>query len=64
MEGTDVKGSRLWFVALGLAVYSVILTAVTGDIGFDADDWWILSWAYWYDFPSSMVVYALSLIHI
>jgi hypothetical protein len=58
MERKDVKGSRLWFVALGLAVYSIILTAVTGDIGFDADDWWILSWAYWYDFPTSMAVYA------
>jgi hypothetical protein len=24
----------------GLALYCVVLTAVTGDIGFDGDDWW------------------------
>jgi hypothetical protein len=58
MEEPEVRGSRLWVIAVGLAIYSIVLTAATGDIGFDADDWWIFSWAYWYDFPASVAVYA------
>lgn len=44
--------------ALVLVVYSGIVTLVTGDIGFEGDDWWIFSWAYWNGFPTSLVVYA------
>lgn len=58
VEGRESDGSGLWLLASGLAVYSVLLTVLTGDIGFDADDWWIFSWAYWYSFPESLVIYA------
>jgi hypothetical protein len=50
--------SYLWFAAAGLALYCVVLTAVTGDIGFDGDDWWVLAIPYWNSFPDSLVLYA------
>jgi hypothetical protein len=50
--------SYLWFVAVGLALYCVVLTVVTGDIGFDGDDWWVLAIPYWNSFPDSVVLYA------
>src|SRR5208283_5746233 len=34
------------------------LTAVTGDIGFNADDWWVLSFPYWNNFWDSLILYA------
>ena len=34
------------------------LTVVTGDIGFDGDDWWVLAIPYWNSFPDSLVLYA------
>jgi hypothetical protein len=42
----------------GLFVYCFLLTAITGDIGFEGDDWWILSWPYWNEFPKSIWIYA------
>ena len=48
----------MWLVAVGLASYCGFLVLVTGDIGFDGDDWWVLSWPYWHDFPGSLVSYA------
>jgi hypothetical protein len=48
----------MWLVAGCLFVYCLILTAITGDIGFEGDDWWILSWPYWHSFPQSLFVYA------
>ena len=50
--------SYLWFAAVGLALYCVVLTVVTGDIGFDGDDWWVLAIPYWNSFPDSLVLYA------
>jgi hypothetical protein len=50
--------SYLWFVAAGLAIYCVALTAVTGDIGFSGDDWWVLALPYWNNFPDALVLYA------
>lgn len=50
--------SYLWFAAAGLALYCVVLTVVTGDIGFDGDDWWVLAIPYWNSFPDSLVLYA------
>ncbi len=41
-----------------LVIYSVTLTALTGDIGFEGDDWTILSWSYWHQFPGSIWSYA------
>jgi hypothetical protein len=48
----------LWFAAVGLAFYCVALTVLTGDIGFNGDDWWVLAVPYWNSFPESLVLYA------
>jgi hypothetical protein len=50
--------SLLWIAAGGLCVYCLALTLLTGDIGFEGDDWWILSWPYWHGFPASLLIYA------
>ena len=57
-EQRDAGKSYLWFVVVGLLLYCVVLTAVTGDIGFDGDDWWVLSYPYWHSFSDSVVLYA------
>jgi hypothetical protein len=44
--------------AAGLIVYCGLLVILSGDIGFDGDDWWVLSRPFWYDFPNSFLVYA------
>ncbi|HTY22480.1 MAG TPA: hypothetical protein VMC85_05085 [Desulfomonilaceae bacterium] len=49
--------SYLLFGAAGLIVYCLILTALAGDIGFDGDDWQVLSWPYWHSFPGSWLGY-------
>ena len=41
-----------------LAAYCLIVTIVSGDIGFEGDDWWIFSWPYWNSFPQSIIIYA------
>lgn len=46
-------------VFFGLVVYAVMLTLITGDTGFQADDWWILSIPYWNSFPWSIWKYAV-----
>lgn len=48
----------LWLIAGGLFVYCLVLTIITGDIGFEGDDWWIFSWPFWLGFPKSLWVYA------
>ncbi len=50
--------SYLWFLSAGLAFYCVLLTAITGDIGFNGDDWWVLALPYWNSFPDALVLYA------
>lgn len=50
--------SLLWLIAAEMVGYCIILTILTGDIGFDGDDWWVLGWPYWHDFPGSMLGYA------
>ena len=50
--------SGLWITALGLIIYSIILTLLTGDTGFEGDDWWVFSVPYWHSFPESIWVYA------
>ncbi len=44
-------------VFFGLVVYAVTLVSITGDTGFQADDWWILSVPYWNSFPWSIWKY-------
>ncbi|MGO9567412.1 MAG: hypothetical protein ACLP5H_07730 [Desulfomonilaceae bacterium] len=55
----SASNSRLlWLLAAGLVTYAITLTALTGDIGFEGDDWWVLSWPYWHQFPGSVWSYA------
>ena len=54
-EGFD---NILWSLAGGLFLYCLVLTIITGDIGFEGDDWWIFSWPFWLGFPKSLWVYA------
>lgn len=50
--------SPIFMAAFTLVAYSVLVALLTGDIGFEGDDWWIFSWAYWNAFPDSLLVYA------
>lgn len=45
-----------------LILYTAVLVITSGDIGFDADDWWIFSKAYWFPYPESVWVYARELL--
>ena len=58
MNGQKESTHPLWFVAAGLFLYCLSVTVITGNIGFEGDDWWIFSWPYWHQFPSSLWVYA------
>jgi hypothetical protein len=58
MSGQKETAHPLWFVAAGLGLYCLAVTVITGDIGFEGDDWWIFSWPYWYGFPDSVWIYA------
>ncbi len=49
-EQPEGSKSYLWLTAVGLALYCVVLAAVTGDIGFNGDDWWVLAGPYWHSF--------------
>ncbi len=48
-----------WLVFAGLVIYAVTLAVITGDTGFQTDDWWILSVPYWHSFPGSIWDYAV-----
>jgi hypothetical protein len=48
----------LVWIGVVLFSYCVWLTFFTGDAGFEGDDWWILSRAYWNDYPNSILIYA------
>ncbi len=54
----EVDKSYLWLLAAGLGLYCMCVTAITGDIGFNGDDWWVLSYPYWYSFPDALALYA------
>jgi hypothetical protein len=58
MDRQEERVPHLWITALGLLLYCVIITVLTGDIGFEGDDWWVLNVPYWHSFPSSLLVYA------
>jgi len=55
---TGGAGSVPFLVASGLVCYCMVLTVITGDIGFEGDDWWIFSWPYWHAFPQAIWAYA------
>jgi hypothetical protein len=44
--------------AAALSIACLTLSALIGDIGFQGDDWWILSFPYWHDFAESVRLYA------
>ena len=48
-----------WLVFAGLVTYGAVLAFITGDTGFQADDWWILSVPYWNKLPWSIWQYAI-----
>jgi hypothetical protein len=58
MDRQEEFSPHLWITALGLLVYCVGATILTGDIGFEGDDWWVLNVPYWHSFPYSLLVYA------
>ena len=58
MRYWERAGSILWPIAAGFALYCLALTVLTGDIGFEGDDWWIFSWPYANSFPASVLAYA------
>lgn len=43
-------------------IYALLITYLTGNIGFEGDDWWIFSWPYWNSFPMSLWLYAKELL--
>ncbi|MEW6112865.1 MAG: hypothetical protein AB1664_12110 [Thermodesulfobacteriota bacterium] len=45
----------LVLLAAGLLLYSVALTILSGDFGFEGDDWWIFSYPYWHNFSTAVV---------
>jgi len=57
-EQPEIGNAYLWFLAGGLGLYCLALTAITGDIGFNGDDWWVLSIPYWNHFPDSLILFA------
>lgn len=44
--------------AAALSIACLTLSVLIGDIGFQGDDWWILSFPYWRHFPESVWLYA------
>ena len=57
-EQPEFGKSYLLFLAGGLGLYCVLVTAITGDIGFNGDDWSVLSFPYWNNFSNSLILYA------
>ena len=59
LSGSDTRSSDgnranvASIVAAVLFVASLSLSLIIGDIGFQGDDWWELSWPHWYSFPQS-----------
>jgi hypothetical protein len=45
-------------VFAGLSACCLVLTFLVGDIGFQGDDWWILSWPFWHGLIDSIWLYA------
>jgi hypothetical protein len=43
-------------------IYALLITYLTGNIGFEGDDWWIFSWPYWNSFPMSLWLYSKELL--
>ncbi len=44
--------------AAALSIACLTLSVLIGNIGFQGDDWWILSFPYWRHFPESVWLYA------
>ena len=56
LDSELTKGRSTFFIlAAGLILYSVALTILSGDFGFEGDDWWIFSYPYWHNFSTAIV---------
>jgi hypothetical protein len=58
MDQQEKSIPRLWILALGLLLYCVFIVILTGNIGFEGDDWWVFSVPFWHSYPSALLVYA------
>lgn len=58
MQKPSVGRVWLWVVSGGLVSYCAVLTFLTGDIGFEGDDWWIFSWPYWQSYVDALWSFA------
>lgn len=56
------KTPIFFFAGVFLVSYALLVTCLTGDTGFEGDDWWIFSWPYWNSFPVSIWLYAKELL--
>jgi len=57
-----IAGNNIALAAAGLLIACVSLWILMGNIGFQGDDWWILSFPYWHRFPESILIYARELL--
>lgn len=48
----------VFLVGLAFVIFSISLSLLIGNIGFEGDDWWQFSWPYWFPFPQSIWEYA------
>jgi hypothetical protein len=62
MKGHWTSESLLGPMTAILILYAGVVALWSGDIGFDADDWWIFSWAYWFPYPESVWAYGRELL--
>ncbi len=49
-----ITGMMMLYFAFSIAVFLYL----TGDIGFQGDDWWIFGIPFWNSFPESLLIYA------
>jgi hypothetical protein len=58
MNDERINRNIVAFAAVSLCAYCAALVAVSGDLGFEGDDWWVFSWPYWNPFPMSLWYFA------
>ncbi len=60
--GPAITRNNIALAAAALLIACVSLWMLIGNIGFQGDDWWILSFPYWHEFPESILIYATKLL--
>lgn len=58
MFGTKYPDRLVFLLGLTFVIFSISLSLLIGNIGFEGDDWWQFSWPYWFPFPQSIWEYA------